>query len=79
MDIFKRVREIIAESEGINIDLILIESDLLLDLGMDSLSFAGLMVVIEENFEVKFRNLEFKNFVKVKDIVRNLEQKIKVD
>ncbi|MDR1260308.1 MAG: phosphopantetheine-binding protein [Oscillospiraceae bacterium] len=73
MCVFERVKKTIELLEEINPDLITLNADLLIDLGIDSISFVNLILLIEKEFGIKYKNFEYKNFTKVQDIVSSLK------
>ncbi|GHU85668.1 hypothetical protein FACS1894198_3960 [Clostridia bacterium] len=75
MNLLAKVKDLIAKKEKIQPDLIRLDSELLIELGIDSISFVELIMEIEMEFKVKFEKTEFHNFATVKDIVDCLERK----
>ena len=51
------------------------EADLIYDLGLDSLEFAEIIMVIEERFQISIPNKDWGKIHTVKDIVNYLEEK----
>lgn len=73
--IFEKVKSIIAEELGIEIDEIKLESNLTDDLGADSLDAIELIMAVEEEFDVQIDDNEATNIKLVSDIVNHLEKK----
>lgn len=71
--IFEKVRDIIAEELGIEVDTIAIASNLSEDLGADSLDAIELIMAVEEAFDVEIADSEATNIKLVSDIVTYLE------
>ena len=71
--IFDRVKEIIAEELGIEIEDIKEDSNLTDDLGADSLDAIELIMAIEEEFDVQIEDNEASNIKVVSDITSFLE------
>jgi len=71
--IFEKVRDIIAEELGIELDLIKIDSNLTDDLGADSLDAIELIMAVEEKFDVEIADSDASNIKMVSDIVTYLE------
>lgn len=71
--IFEKVKEIIAEELGIELDEIKMESDLTEDLGADSLDAIELIMEIESQFDVEIADSDATKIKQVSDIVEYLE------
>ena len=71
--IFEKVRDIIAEELGIEVDDIQLDSDLSDDLGADSLDAIELIMEIESQFDVEIADSEATKIKLVSDIVNYLE------
>ena len=71
--IFDKVKDLIAEELGIEIDTIKIESSLSDDLGADSLDAIELIMAVEEAFDVEIADSDATNIKLVSDIVTYLE------
>lgn len=71
--LFDKVKEIIAEELGIELEDIKLESDLSDDLGADSLDAIELIMEIESQFEVEIADSEATKIKLVSDIVNYLE------
>lgn len=72
--IFEKVRDIIAEELGIELDDIKLESDLAEDLGADSLDAIELIMEIESQFDIEIADSEATKMKLVSDIVKYLEK-----
>lgn len=70
--IFEKVRDIIAEELGIELDDIKEDSDLAEDLGADSLDAIELIMEIESQFDVEIADSEATKIKQVSDIVKYL-------
>ena len=71
--IFEKVRDIIAEELGIEVDEIKLDSSLADDLGADSLDAIELIMAVEEEFDVQIDDSEATKIKLVSDIVEFLE------
>lgn len=71
--IFEKVKNIIAEELGIELEEIKLESDLTEDLGADSLDAIELIMEIEQQFDCEIADNEATKIKKVSDIVTYLE------
>lgn len=74
--IFEKVRQIIAEELGVEIDDISMDTHLTDDLGADSLDAVELIMSIEDEFEVEIPDEELQNVQSVADIVEFLENNL---
>ena len=70
---FEEVREILAQQLKVNKDDITPESNILKDLGADSLDVLQLLMTIEETKGIRVPDEEFAKFVTVGDVVKYLE------
>lgn len=71
--VFDKVRELIAEELGIELDEIKLDSDLTDDLGADSLDAIELIMEVESQFDVEIADSDATNIKRVSDIVNYLE------
>lgn len=71
--IFEKVKEIIADTMGIPEDEIHLDSDLVDDLGADSIDAVELSISIEEEFDLDIDDDTITRFKTVEDIVDYLE------
>lgn len=69
----ERVKEIVAESLGADIDTITADSKFNDDLGADSLDLFELAMALEEEYEVEIPTEELEKIVTVGDAVKFLE------
>lgn len=75
--IFERVRHIIAGKLSVVESDITMESDLVKDLGADSLDVAELVMLIENEFSVEVPDSAMEGMKTVGDVVRYLENAAK--
>ena len=71
----KELFETIFEQE-LNLDNISENSDLKKDIGMNSISFLYMAMVLEEKYSIKFNNDDFVKIVTVKDVMEIIESKV---
>lgn len=76
MDIFPRLRTIIAERLGIEETEIKEESDFIEDLGADSLDVVEMIMAIEEEFDIEVPDEDAEKIKTVKDAVNYIQKKI---
>ena len=69
MSNFEKVKEMLVEKLGISADKITMESEIVKDLGADSLDLVEMLLSMEENFGVTISDEETENIKTVKDIV----------
>ena len=75
-NIEQRVRKIVAEQLGVNEADIKNESSFVDDLGADSLDTVELVMALEEEFECEIPDEEAEKLVRVKDVIKYLEDKL---
>ena len=75
--IIVKVREILAEKLGLQVDTILEDSSFTNDLNMDSLDQADLVMALEERYGVDFSTEDADRFKTVKDVVDAIEEEVK--
>jgi len=74
-DIQQRVISIVAEQSGIEAGQIKIESNLVSDLGMDSLDIIETVMAVEDEFAIEITDEETERMATVSDITTYLIQK----
>jgi len=70
---FEKVKEIIADQLGVNVDDVTMESSFREDLGADSLDVVELIMALEEEFGVEIPDEEAEKLVTVGDAVKYME------
>ena len=75
-EIIKTINEVLVEEFEVEGSKIQPENDFRESLGLDSLDYVDLVVVIEEKFGVKLVEADFKSIVTFEDFYATLEQKI---
>ncbi len=76
MDIFEKVKELIADRLDVeDRDIISEDSSITDDLGADSLDVVDLVMDIEENFNIEIPEDQVENIKTVGDIVKYIEDK----
>ncbi len=68
-----KVKEVIAETMGISEDVIDLDSDLIDDLGADSIDAVELSIALEEAFDLDVTDEAITQFKTVADIVQYIE------
>lgn len=75
MEKFDKLKELIADNLGCEIEDIKRESNLIEDLEADSLDIVELTMAIEEEFGVAISDEELENVKTVEDILKNIDNK----
>lgn len=73
--VFDGVKKIIAETLEVDVKEVKEDSNLIADLGMESLDLVDLVVAFEEKYEITIDDKDFKKLQTVKDIVTYIEKK----
>lgn len=76
MSIEDKVRKVIAEKLGVDISEVVPEASLIDDLGADSLDIVELVMTMEETFDLDIPDEEAEKLVRVKDVIKYLEDKL---
>ncbi len=76
-DLEKRIKEIIAEQTGARIEEVVPEASFIDDLGVDSLDTVELVMALEEEFEIEITDEDAEKMLKVKDVIKYIENKLK--
>ena len=75
MSTFEKVRNMLVEKLGIAEDKITLESEIIKDLGADSLDLVEMLLSLEENFGVTVSDEQTETIKSVKDIVDIIDNK----
>lgn len=75
MDVFEKVRNIIAEKIGVEPTEITESSSFIDDLGADSLDVVDVVMALEDEFGVKVGDEDLEKFSTVGDVVKYLKDK----
>ena len=71
---FEKVREILAKQLNIKPETIRPESEVVKDLGADSLDVVELLISLEDSYGISIPEEDMENFKTVQDIVNMLEK-----
>ena len=74
MDVFERIREMLAEQLEIEPEKITMESDILEDFEADSLDVVDMVMSLEDEFGIEIPDEQVENLRTVGDVVRYLEE-----
>ncbi|MBQ1284340.1 MAG: acyl carrier protein [Clostridia bacterium] len=72
--VFEKIREILCDQLDLNEDDVTMSSNLLDDLGADSLDMVDLVMTIEDEFELDVEDEDVENIKTVGDIVHYIEE-----
>ena len=73
---FEKVKEMLEEALQINPDEISLKSELVGDLGINSLELADLVLTCEEKFDIEINDEDIHKFVTVGDVVNYLSEAV---
>jgi acyl carrier protein len=71
--IFEKVQKIIAEQLGIDKEEVTLESQIVDDLGADSLDVIELLMMFEEEFDIEITDEESEKLLTVGDVVEYIK------
>ena len=77
MFMFEKVKKVLVDELGINADKITLESDIIDDLGADSLSVMQVIMALEDEFGISVEDEDVTQLRKVGNIVSYLESHVK--
>ena len=77
-DIVEKLTEVLQMAMGDSIDVnsITEESNLVTDLGLNSVGILYVVIAIEEFFGIRFDDVTFGDFNTVKDVINYIEKKV---
>ena len=75
MSTFEKVKEMLVDKLGISEDKVTLDSEIIKDLGADSLDLVEMILSLEENFGVTISDEQTENIKTVKDIVDIIDNK----
>lgn len=73
--VFEKVAAILAEQLDANADDITVSTDMVDDLGADSLDIVDLVMTLEDEFDLEIPDEDIENVRTVGDIVKYLEER----
>ncbi len=74
MDVFERIRAVLAEQLDIEEDKITMDSNIMEDFEADSLDIVDMVMSLEDEFGVEIPDEEVENLRTVGDVVRYVEE-----
>ncbi len=75
MSSFEQVKDMLVEKLGVSPEQVTLESEIIKDLGADSLDVVEMLLSLEENFNVTVTDEQTDNIKTVKDIVDIIDNK----
>ena len=75
MSTFEQVKDMLVEKLGVSADQVTLESEIIKDLGADSLDVVEMLLSLEENFNITVTDEQTDNIKTVKDIVDIIDNK----
>lgn len=75
--VFEKLKEVLVEEIGVDPEDVTMDSNMVTDIGADSLDIVQLLIRMEKVYGFKFSDEEMKNVKTVGDVVRYIEEKIK--
>ena len=75
MSTFEKVKNMLVEKLGVSEEKISLESEIIKDLGADSLDLVEMLLSLEENFGVTVTDEQTESIKTVKDIVDIIDNK----
>ena len=75
MDIFEQIKKILCDQLDLDEDQVTEDSDVIDDLGADSLDIVDLVMTLEEEFDTEIPDEDIENLRTVGDIVKYVEDR----
>jgi len=76
MQVEEKVKELVANQLGVDINQVVPEASFVEDLGADSLDTVELVMAFEETFDVEISDDDARNIVKVQDAIDFIKSRI---
>lgn len=76
MNVFEKVKEIIASELGVDADKITLETSIKDDLGADSIDAVQIVMALEEEFSIEIDTENVEEITVVKNLVAYIENKV---
>lgn len=73
--VFEKVRALICDQLDVDEDDVTMESDIIEDLGADSLDIVDLVMSLEDEFEMEVPDEDIENIKTVGDVVKFIERR----
>ena len=76
MDIFEQVKKILCDQLDLEEEQVNVDSEVIDDLGADSLDIVDLVMTLEEEFDTEIPDEDIENLKTVGDIVKYIEDRV---
>ena len=76
MDIFEQVKKILCDQLDLEEEQVNADSEVIDDLGADSLDIVDLVMTLEEEFDTEIPDEDIENLKTVGDIVKYIEERV---
>ena len=76
MDIFEQVKKILCDQLDLDEEQVTEDSEVIDDLGADSLDIVDLVMTLEEEFDTEIPDEDIENLKTVGDIVKYIEERV---
>ena len=76
MDIFEQVKKILCDQLDLEEEQVNEDSEVIDDLGADSLDIVDLVMTLEEEFDTEIQDEDIENLKTVGDIVKYIEERV---
>lgn len=73
MSVFDDVKKVVVEQLNVEEDSIKMESQIIQDLGADSLDVVELIMALEEKFDIEIPDADAEKLVKIEDVVNYID------
>jgi len=73
--VFDRVKEIIVEQLGVELEEVKLEASFVDDLGADSLDIVELVMALEEEFDIQIPDEDAEKIRKVGEVIKYIEER----
>lgn len=74
--VFEKLQDMLAEQLGLDKSTITLDSDIVKDLGADSLEIVGMLMDVENEWDITIEDDEVHGFRTVGDVVKYIEKAI---
>lgn len=75
-DIFEKLKAIVVNQLGIDADVVKPDSDIIKDIGCDSLDIVDMLMSVEQEFDITIDDSDVSEMKTVADVVNFIDEKI---
>lgn len=78
-EIFTKLKEIftLVINNGINVEHITVDANIMLDLGVNSIGLIYMVVAIEKSFDIDMSEVTFTTFKTIDDVITYIQERVK--